>query len=475
MHTEKLMTINRITFKDSDEFKRKEIANKIITLLKSTIDVSPLVIDGDWGTGKTEFTYKLINLFEEEKETEKELEQLLATVGEKDNKPEIVNYNLVYIDAYKADHADEPLMTILAAIIKSYPDIQEKKQLREKAKTALKFGSKTVLKAGVNWILRQDSTNVANDFDGAIKEVLDKSIDNILSIHEKSEENIKALVEVLEKITKTNPMIIFIDELDRCRPNFAVKMLENIKHIFAINNLQFVLVANLNQIRSSIKHCYGEPVDSQSYLDKFLGFTFSLPQTIPRTNQKNVSCDHFDGLLNGSIYLNNTDLIQSGYIEFFETLIKVNRLTLRQVETFIKYLNIYQIISNNDLSKKKNFGVMLLRIFGTYIFCFEPNSVENINQGIVDAIKLNNIFGKNGLFNIRDQSSEVYCENTDKIAYVIYRESNINKLEFGNLEEGDEELWNNSIGSMFDSWETRLTAIEQIKFVINRLQLGVKA
>ncbi len=463
------MTINQeITFEEYDEFNRKEIAEKIIKLLKSTIDVSPLVIDGDWGTGKTEFTYKLINLFKEGQKPKEE-------VGEQQRQSENKIYSLVYIDAYKADHADEPLMTILSALINAFPDIKEKKDLRKKAMSVLKFGTKTILKGGVNWVLRQDSVDIANDFDDEIKKAFDKSIDRILSIHEKSEEKIKALVEVMEKITKENPVIIFIDELDRCRPNFAIKMLENIKHIFDIVNLKFVLVANLNQIRSSINHCYGASVNSQSYLDKFLGFTFGLPQTIPMSNQKCVSCSHFKRLLRGS-ELNTTTLIQEDYIDFFEKIIIVNKLTLRQVETFIKYLNIYQVVSNNELSESMDFGIMMLIIFGIYLFCFEPDLVADINHGVIDAVELNKLLGKKKLFKIGKENIDSYCENSDKIAYAIYKESNKNKSEFGYLEDNEEEQWKSAIGTMFTGHLGRsLPIIGYIEFVIRKFQLGEKS
>ena len=91
---------NNITFADRDEFNRKSIAEKVIKLLVSDTDVSPMVIDGGWGLGKTEFCCKLINLFEQQ-----------------ENHPEII-----YIDAFKADHADDPLLTILSAVADRIPE-----------------------------------------------------------------------------------------------------------------------------------------------------------------------------------------------------------------------------------------------------------------------------------------------------------------------------------------------------------------
>ncbi|GEM76156.1 hypothetical protein C1141_10500 [Vibrio agarivorans] len=82
--------MKNLTFTERDEFKRKSVAEKVSLLLESPIDVSPMVIDGGWGTGKTEFCHKLINL-----------------MMEKDS------HHLIYVDAFQADHADEPLLTIL--------------------------------------------------------------------------------------------------------------------------------------------------------------------------------------------------------------------------------------------------------------------------------------------------------------------------------------------------------------------------
>lgn len=89
--------------------------------------------------------------------------------------------------------------------------------------------------------------------------------------------------------------MLFVDELDRCRPDFAVNMLEIIKHTFNVKGVQFVLVTNTQQLRSSINHCYGETVDAQRYLDKFLKYSFSLPQVqgLNTYQETSVSLSHY--------------------------------------------------------------------------------------------------------------------------------------------------------------------------------------
>jgi len=105
-------TQDRVTFDARDEYQRRPIAEKIIRLLESDVKISPLVIDGHWGAGKTEFCCKLIHLIED---------------GEANLQP-------IYVDAFKADHADEPLMTLMAAVLNAFPEAKEKiaLQLHEK-------------------------------------------------------------------------------------------------------------------------------------------------------------------------------------------------------------------------------------------------------------------------------------------------------------------------------------------------------
>ncbi|BBI69550.1 hypothetical protein PKHYL_37410 [Psychrobacter sp. KH172YL61] len=89
------------TFHERDEFTREPIAEKIIKLLDSDIEVSPLIIDGKWGTGKTEFCFKLKNLIEE-------------------NNPN--DYKVGYVNAFQADHANEPLLTLIAEVASFYDE-----------------------------------------------------------------------------------------------------------------------------------------------------------------------------------------------------------------------------------------------------------------------------------------------------------------------------------------------------------------
>ncbi|MEI7383701.1 P-loop NTPase fold protein, partial [Pectobacterium versatile] len=181
---------SEIRFSDRDEYSRKSVAEKLSALLSSNeISISPVMIDGGWGTGKTEFCYKLINLLKEDHP----------------------DFNAIYIDAFSEDHVNAPTMILLAAIFKILPE-QEQSKLIKKAIPVLRFGLKTALKAGANFVLRQNGENIADEFQHAIKETseaaINESVEKILKEHIDSEKNIRLLKKALEKTSHEKPIII---------------------------------------------------------------------------------------------------------------------------------------------------------------------------------------------------------------------------------------------------------------------------
>lgn len=183
-----------------------------------------MVVDGDWGTGKTEFCQKLIHKF----------------------KSEHHDYQLLYVDAFQADHADDPLMTILAAVAGLLPEGNKKDGFLKKAIPVARYGFQTVIKAGVSYLLKKNADEIVDGLEQHLQDSANKAIDAsvaaVLKDHENAKKNLEALESALAELAKDSPIVIFIDELDRCRPDFAVQMLEVIKHTFDVENVKFVLV-----------------------------------------------------------------------------------------------------------------------------------------------------------------------------------------------------------------------------------------
>jgi len=456
--------LSALTFNGShgrDEFRRTHVAEKVIRLLTASIDVSPMVIDGDWGTGKTEFCHKLINKFRNEHE----------------------NYRLLYVDAFQADHADNPLLTVLSGVIGLLPEGSDKSALRNKAMPVVRFAAAAVGKAVVSHVLRQNADDLVDGLEESLQDAADQAIDAsvkaLLKDHEEAQKNIQALQTSLANIAKDAPIVIFIDELDRCRPDFAVQMLEVIKHTFNVEGLQFVLVTNTRQLKAAINHRYGHQVDAQRYLDKFLKFSFRIPDFIvdhsgDEHNRRLAAVQHLSQLLKTSEALKNTDLANqsNGVYGFCKELVSQNNISLREVETFIRYLEIYHLLSNG-LESQLVFGLQLLRIFGVYIFCFHTDITESIKNNKSDADELAALLGISGLPDYKSDSFQQSYLQGIAVMLAQYSAINCSKYAPPSDQEDAVNFWRQDRESYFrGGWGSPRHIHTPVKETIRCLQLG---
>ena len=363
------------TFEDRDEFDRKLIAENLIKLLtKQDIQISPMLIDGQWGAGKTEFCRKMINLLEETHPKAK----------------------VAYIDAFKADHANEPLITLIAEISKLI-DVGKKGDFIRKAIPLIRHRLKILGKASITWLLIENGFGLIADLWKALREGAkyrtDIAIEQILKDHANIETILSDLRGALEKIAEDGPLYLFIDELDRCRPDFAISMLENIKHVFDVPNVHFILIANLKQLKDSINHCYGTGVDAQKYLDKFIRYSLPLPTDMPFC-KTSAAVRHAEGLIEKSALLEKDKFSPKNLsFRFIETLIKKNELSLREVEALVRHLEIYQFLTCWKWFEDRHLGVNLFMLIGVYIYCFEKDISGNLISWKIDTLAITGTFG----------------------------------------------------------------------------------
>ena len=422
------MDITSLTFDERDEFSRGAIAEKVISLIKADVNTSPMVIDGDWGTGKSEFCHKLINLMEKSD-----------------------SHHLIYVDAFKADHAGEPLMTILAEVIKVIPE-DKVQSFTEKALPAVRYSLKALARAAISHVLRQDFANAADNFDAAIQQTADKAIDasveSLLNDHIDAEKNLTALQEALKDIAVEKPIVLFIDELDRCKPSFSVEMLEIIKHTFDVVGVDFVLITNTEQLRSSIRHSYGlNDAGAQRYLDKFLKFTFKLPSYFSFQGDENHSAafSHYTNLVQMSPILEGSHLHEDGLIDIVQVIIQLHGVSLREVETLVRHLEIYQTLTEGEGFKADTiFGVGLLQLFGVIIFSLKPKLADQFLEFKTDAKQIGEFLGVNEI-----KAAVSYPSHNQTIAFMLGTESSINPGLFTPEAPENMEKWDRLGNSLF--------------------------
>lgn len=443
------------TFDTHDEFNRKPIAENIIRLLTSPIDLSPMVIDGGWGTGKTEFCQKLIRLMEQQ---------------HPDCQP-------VYIDAFRSDHSGEPLLALLAEIIKTCTPEDTDGQPSEKRKSitrvfskAAKFGIKTVLNAGFRYFFKQGMDELVDEFrqDGSNEQevknaaetvtdvaakitdyTIDATVEALLKEQIEAEKNLETLKACLTELAADKPIILFIDELDRCRPDYAVDMLEVIKHVFDIENVKVVLVTNTKQLRAAINHRYGVEVDAQKYLDKFLKYSFALPEKVVAQTEQDrvwVSIHHFEQLIKGR---DIGGVLFSGYrvMECINEMIRRNNLSLRETERLVRFLEIYHSLSHG--LGDRNESVLWLRVVGVFIFCFYPSLMDDINKNRTDAREFAQLFNLQSWPDMLDEPH--YLKKVDVIAAMLILNSKIEDPRFTLLKSNEKYYWQTQIDKYFGS------------------------
>ena len=453
-------TLENPTFDTQNEFKRKPIAENIIRLLTSPIDLSPMVIDGGWGTGKTEFCQKLIRLMQQQHP----------------------DYQPVYIDAFRSDHSGEPLLALLAEIIKTCTPpkdsdeklIEEHKDRIRKITKAAGFLMKTVAKAAVGHVLKQNTDDLAEELQQIMNNdqeadslaetvtdaaatiashTIDATVEALLKEQIEAEKNLETLKACLKELATDKPIILFIDELDRCRPDYAVDMLEVIKHVFDVKNVKVVLVTNTKQLRAAINHRYGVEVDAQKYLDKFLKYSFALPEVIGGTNYLVrkyylVTIIYFHKLIRSSPMFNQfKDSIYNEYnIYFISDMMERNNISLRETERFVHHLEIYLTL-RGELNKERRIEYNLLIILGVFIFCFYPSLINDIYKERMDAKDIAQLFNIQSWPSMPEDRKRFNC--ADLMAVMLIRHSNLSDKRFIANIRYDEEYWQFHMDRMF--------------------------
>ena len=458
-------TLENPTFDTQDEFNRKPIAENIIRLLTSSIHLSPMVIDGGWGTGKTKFCQKLIQLMQQQHP----------------------DYQPVYIDAFRSDHSGEPLLALLAEIIKACTpeDIgeqpsEQRKEMTKKVAKAAGFVMKTVAKAAVGHVLKQNMEDLAEGMSQIINDkqeaknaaatvagaattlashsidaTIDATVEALLKEQIEAEKNLETLKACLKEFAEEKPIILFIDELDRCRPDYAVDMLEVIKHVFDVENVKVVLVTNTKQLRAAINHRYGVEVDAHKYLDKFLKYSFALPDKVSVRSWGGwalVSVEYFKQLIRTSHMASELrGLIDEEHnvtINFISDMIERNDISLRETERLVRFLEIYHSLSRGGLDSREMWQYILLRITGVFIFCFYPSLRENINKNRTDAKDFARLFNIQSLANIPKNISGGIHTSTNVIAMMLILNSQMD-THFNSDNLHNPESWENLINKYF--------------------------
>lgn len=322
-------------------------------------------INAEWGAGKTYFTKRFAKSISEAHPT-------------------------VYIDAWKEDFSEDPLLTIFSAIKEQLTGQSDKfttllNNTIENIGPLLKTATPIIIEGLVNKI-----TGIKNLTD------ITKSLSvQLLDMHTQKSKKISSIKNGISKwvsfikqkdgINKELPLFIIIDELDRCRPSFAINLLEISKHIFNIPGVVFIIATDTEQLQHSIKVIYGENFSASQYLNRFFDRRFLLPSPkmndLIRTHTLDVISNEFE--LKKDIFvpfINSYDDFLCNCTSVFEAF----NINLRDT------LKIYDRLMDQILILNEKFDAVLFLILSC-IYTLDNNIYYRIknNRDIKNIIEYN--------------------------------------------------------------------------------------
>lgn len=166
------------------------------------------------------------------------------------------------------------------------------------------------------------------------------------------------------------PIIFIIDALDRCRPDFALELLEKIKHLFSVRGITFLLVINREQLEESIKSKYGAGINSSQYLQKFINLWITLPRKYGQ-NHDDHGVKYMKMVFNSM--LNEKEMCeQSDAIELLSELIRYLKPSYREIEKILTY---FSIIHNSSENTSYYSYFQMLYAFVCYLKVSKPDMV----------------------------------------------------------------------------------------------------
>ena len=248
-------------------------------------------LDGEWGTGKSFFVDRWSHD--------------IATW----------NHPVIRFDAWANDLSEDPLLGFMAQLknslkpwLKSLPVTRKIKavaigrldRVLKGAGRAVLPVSAAVLKgvtkkfSGIDLDEIAEAANETAKGDSSVIDAgaianaaIDAYFQAAMKSHTERQEAIQALKKTIEELldylvnnTETVlPLFVFVDELDRCRPDYAIRLLEGLKHLFDAKGVCFVVSTNLSQLSESVRAVYGSGFAGYRYLKRFFAFEYVLPST----------------------------------------------------------------------------------------------------------------------------------------------------------------------------------------------------
>lgn len=290
---------------ENDKLNRSDCANSLTNIISNTRMPLVLSLNGGWGTGKTTFL--------------KMWQQEIQNKG----------FTTLYFNAWEDDFCDNAFVALIGQLSKNLKGKCSEEIINSIKECAVPLIRNTVFNA-----VRTVSGGILDLKEENLKSISEKAIDEYTEAGKQLLEFKNRIADIAKEVSKDKPLVFIIDELDRCRPLFAIELMEKVKHLFEVHGIVFILGIDRKQLGYSIQSVYGQGMDVDGYLRRFIDMEFILPQIDP-----NTFCGHIFSQFGIDNYFNNRKKNSNGHRDdkdafntMFGKLCECFNLSLRDME-----------------------------------------------------------------------------------------------------------------------------------------------
>ncbi|MCH5210717.1 MAG: hypothetical protein J1F01_07115 [Oscillospiraceae bacterium] len=346
---------------NSDNYKRNSESDSYV-----------IALDSGWGTGKSFFIELLKN----------DIENTEANIR-------IVKYN-----AWENDYCENAFNPLFYDILsnetfESEVDSSNIKELGKAIMSIIKaFGKDVVKTAGL-----ENTAEAVCASGEKLKDFMLRTLPEIKELKEQRE-SFEKFKRLLKETTnwfndRKHKLVIIIDELDRCKPTFAIQTLEIVKHIFDIENLTFIFAIDIQQLSHSVECVYGQEIDATGYLCRFFDYIAKMPASniVPYIQNTIKDIKSIPDLQTYS-YKNSKNRCEfrEDIANFIIDLYDAFDLSLRELDTIVQS---YRIMLDNFLYKYQMVGAHIIYLFYLTLKYKESELFNELVVNTPSAIKIN--------------------------------------------------------------------------------------
>ncbi len=374
---------------------------QILLVLSENREGKAFALDGKWGYGKS---YILDML-------EREL-QCVQNEETGDDRYFVFHYN-----CWQYDYYEEPAVAIVSAMLET---INEQLENRAKgvADDAWSYAKNIVGEVAGEFVKNKIGVNpveiyeqISNNGKKRAKATYD--FDSMFAFKKTLDDTRKQI----KKLSERQTVVLVVDELDRCMPQYAIKVLERLHHMFdGLNNVIVLMAIDSSQLEHSVKEIYGENVDTDRYLKKFISFSIELDRGKIQDSFSEKYSDYFSRFLNPKEGFN-----------VIKPVIESSDLDIRNLEKVIEKVD---LIHRMVCDKKVHSSVLAFEVIWT-ILRFKLTEARNRDTS-TEGYVYNSYMDMQWLLGVNEINNKEYRELTMGVGTTIinhFRESLISVEE----------------------------------------------